>query len=74
MPMLARLPSVISRTERTDVLMAMKNSFLLVALLIPALSQSQTCTIDWSKIAGGGSTSTGSTYEVRGTIGHDHHY
>ena len=29
----------------------------------------QTYTIDWNKISGGGGTSTGSTYQVSGTIG-----
>jgi hypothetical protein len=46
--------------------------FLLLGLLIPALSQAQSYTIDWYKIAGGGGTSTGATYQVTGTIGqHD---
>jgi hypothetical protein len=43
--------------------------FLLLGLLIPTLSQAQTYTIDWYKIAGGGGTSTGGTYQVSGTIG-----
>ena len=31
--------------------------------------QGQSYTIDWYKIAGGGGTSTGATYQVTGTIG-----
>ena len=37
---------------------------------IPASSQAQTTyTVDWYKIAGGGGTSTGATYQVSGTLG-----
>ncbi len=32
-------------------------------------AQAQTYSIDWYKIAGGGGTSTGGTYQVSGTIG-----
>jgi hypothetical protein len=67
--MLARPPSVISRTGRTDVLLAMKNIFLLTALLLPVLSRAQTYSIDWYKVAGGGGTGTGGIYQVSGTIG-----
>jgi hypothetical protein len=44
---------------------------ILVALALPAfVSLAQTnYTIDWFKIAGGGGTSTGGTYQVSGTIG-----
>lgn len=48
---------------------------LIVALLatgfLSALSsaQAQSYAIDWYKVAGGGGTSTGSTYTVSGTIG-----
>ena len=54
----------------------MKKLILFVGLLIPALSQAQTYSIDWHKIAGGGGTSSGtngaSVYSLRGTIGqHD---
>jgi hypothetical protein len=39
-------------------------------LCFPALAQQYS--VDWYKIAGGGGTSTGSTYQVSGTIGqHD---
>jgi len=48
-----------------------------ITLLLPLLSAfsfqlsafSQTYSIDWSKIAGGGGTSTGSVYSISGTIG-----
>src|SRR5277367_4334912 len=54
----------------------MKKRFLLFGLLLPALGQAQTYSIDWHKIAGGGGTSTGTNgatvYAVSGTIGqHD---
>src|SRR5580658_1993955 len=44
---------------------------LLVAGLLSALSsaQAQNYAINWYKVAGGGGTSTGSTYTVSGTIG-----
>ena len=47
----------------------MKKLFLALSLLIPAVSFAQTYTVDWYKIAGGGGTSTGGTYQVSGTIG-----
>ncbi len=51
----------------------MKKWILFLALLVPALSQAQTYTIDWFKVAGGGGTSTGTNgstvYSVSGTIG-----
>ena len=37
--------------------------------LLPCLGFSQSFTIDWYKVAGGGGTSTGGTYSVSGTIG-----
>lgn len=50
----------------------MKKLFFLFSLLIPTLSFAQSYSIDWYKIAGGGGTSTGGTYQVSGTIGqHD---
>jgi hypothetical protein len=42
---------------------------LLLGLLIPTLGLAQQYSIDWYKIAGGGGTSTGGTYQVSGTIG-----
>ena len=44
---------------------------LVIAGLLLALSplHAQTYSIDWSKIAGGGGTSTGGVYSVSGTIG-----
>src|SRR5208337_826669 len=45
---------------------------LLFSLLIPAIGFAQSYSIDWYKVSGGGSTSTGGTYQVSGTIGqHD---
>jgi hypothetical protein len=50
----------------------MKKLYLLLGLLIPAVSFAQSYSIDWYKVAGGGGTSTGATYQVTGTIGqHD---
>src|SRR5271154_1530436 len=50
----------------------MKKLFLLFGLLITSLGFAQQYSIDWYKIAGGGGTSTGATYQVTGTIGqHD---
>jgi|SRR5665213_535043 len=34
-----------------------------------AMAQAQSYSVDWYKIAGGGGTSTGGTYQVSGTIG-----
>jgi hypothetical protein len=47
----------------------MKKLFLLIGLLIPSLGFAQQYSIDWYKIAGGGGTSTGDTYQVSGTLG-----
>jgi len=47
----------------------MKKLLLILAGLIPALGFGQNYTIDWYKIAGGGGTSAGGTYQVNGTIG-----
>ena len=47
----------------------MKNLLLVLSLLIPTISFAQTYSVDWYKIAGGGGTSTGGTYQVSGTIG-----
>src|ERR1039458_3972708 len=50
----------------------MNKFFMLFTLLHPAISFSQPYSIDWSKVAGGGGTSTGGVYTVSGTIGqHD---
>jgi hypothetical protein len=50
----------------------MKELFLLLNLLIPAAGFAQQYSIDWYKIACGGGTSIGATYQVSGTIGqHD---
>ena len=47
----------------------MKIFLLSLALLLPATGFAQQYSIDWYKVAGGGGTSTGSTYVVNGTIG-----
>jgi len=44
----------------------MKKLFLLLGLLIPGTGFAQSYSIDWYKIAGGGGTSTGGTYQVSG--------
>jgi hypothetical protein len=48
---------------------------LVVGLLLGGglcMAQAQTTNIDWFKVAGGGGTSTGGTYQISGTIGqHD---
>ena len=53
---------------------AVKKSLLLGLLLGGGLcmAQAQSYSIDWFKVAGGGGTSTGSVYQISGTIGqHD---
>ena len=47
----------------------MKILLLLSALLLPSIGFAQNYFVDWYKIAGGGGTSTGGTYQVTGTIG-----
>jgi hypothetical protein len=47
----------------------MKKLILFFSLLIPVVGFAQQYSIDWYKIAGGGGTSTGATYQVTGTIG-----
>jgi hypothetical protein len=47
----------------------MKKIFLLFSLMIPFAAFAQPYSINWYKIAGGGGTSTGATYQVTGTIG-----
>lgn len=47
----------------------MKNTLLLLGLLISAVGFAQSYSVDWYKIAGGGGTSTGGVYSVSGTIG-----
>jgi hypothetical protein len=42
---------------------------IVAALLLPSGAVAQSYNIDWYKIAGGGGTSTGGTYQVSGTIG-----
>lgn len=43
--------------------------FLLLPLAFCPRASGQSFTVDWYKIAGGGGTSTGGTYQVSGTIG-----
>jgi hypothetical protein len=47
----------------------MKKIIILFGLLVPAMGFAQQYSIAWSKIAGGGGTSTGGVYSVSGTIG-----
>ena len=50
----------------------MKKYILITGLLLTLnlhSARAQTYTIDWYKVAGGGGTSTGGTYQVIGTIG-----
>jgi hypothetical protein len=47
----------------------MKKLICALWLCLPLAGFSQTYSIDWYKIAGGGGTSTGGTYTVSGTIG-----
>jgi len=54
----------------------MKKLIFLLTLLLAALSQAQTYSIDWYKVSGGGGVSSGtnggSVYSVSGTVGqHD---
>ena len=50
----------------------MKKLILIASVLMPLVSFAQNYSIDWSKIAGGGGTSTGGNYSLVGTIGqHD---
>jgi len=44
--------------------------FLAISLLLAvSAARAQQFSVDWYKVAGGGGTSTGGTYEVSGTIG-----
>lgn len=50
----------------------MKKLILIACCLLPMIVLAQSYSVDWNKVAGGGGTSTGGTYEVSGTIGqHD---
>jgi len=42
---------------------------IFIGLLLPTGAHAQSYNIDWYKVAGGGGTSTGGTYQVTGTIG-----
>ena len=47
----------------------MKNLILPLCWLVSSLGFAQQYSIDWYKVAGGGGTGTGGTYQVSGTIG-----
>ncbi len=47
----------------------MKTLLIIPLLLAASAVHAQQYSIDWYKIAGGGGTSTGATYQVTGTIG-----
>ena len=47
----------------------MKKLFFSLGLLLPVIGFAHSYSVDWYKIAGGGGTSTGGTYQVSGTIG-----
>ena len=47
----------------------MKRAILYLGMLVSIVSFGQQYSIDWHKIAGGGGTSTGSTYSLNGTLG-----
>jgi hypothetical protein len=47
----------------------MKSLILSLCWLVSSLGFTQQYSIDWYKVAGGGGTSTGGTYQVNGTIG-----
>jgi hypothetical protein len=47
----------------------MKPLFLFLCLLVPSIGSAQSYSIGWYKVAGGGGTSAGGTYQVSGTIG-----
>jgi hypothetical protein len=50
----------------------MKKYLLVAVALFPLVSFAQSYSIDWSKISGGGGTSTNGVYSLSGTIGqHD---
>jgi hypothetical protein len=47
----------------------MKKLLFIFGFLLPMLASAQQYSIFWSKVAGGGGTSTGSVYSISGTIG-----
>ena len=50
----------------------MKKLFIVLSLLLPSFGFTQSYSVDWYKVAGGGGTSTSAVYSVSGTIGqHD---
>jgi hypothetical protein len=51
------------------IVILMAIGFILFPSVFRLSASAQSYTIDWYKIAGGGGTSTGGTYQVSGTIG-----
>jgi hypothetical protein len=49
--------------------MVMRTLGLIILALAVLSARAQSYSMDWHKIAGGGGTSTGGTYQVNGTIG-----
>src|ERR1700677_206818 len=47
----------------------MKKFILIFGLLIPTIGFTQSYSINWYKVAGGGGTSSGGNYSISGTIG-----
>ncbi len=47
----------------------MKKFFIAIAVLISVSANAQNYSIDWSKISGGGGTSSGGNFSLSGTIG-----
>src|ERR1700735_771040 len=55
------------KNEENEALM--KKFILLFSLLIPTIGFTQSYSINWYKVAGGGGTSSGGNYSINGTIG-----
>ena len=67
---LSQRQDLIRSSSRTSEFM--KKLALVAAVLFPLIAQAQNYSIDWSKISGGGGTSSGGNYSLSGTIGqHD---
>jgi hypothetical protein len=49
--------------------MKIKQKLVQICLLIPALSNAQSYSVDWYKVAGGGGSSSNGQYSLSGTIG-----
>jgi hypothetical protein len=75
---LSDVPGTVEKLRRRFALPEQSKIFTVLALLLLTLNfqlstaHAQSYSIDWFKVAGGGDTSTGGTYQVSGTIGqHD---